>query len=79
MWLISVHACGESQAFISIAIELAFKLTGLKRWGGLCRKGGGEGSHIDERATVYTAEEVRLNEEAYFDVGERDRTVTVDR
>ncbi|KAN0112859.1 hypothetical protein V8E51_005810 [Hyaloscypha variabilis] len=69
----------EPQALIFIAFDPAIKLAGLKRWGGLCRKGVGEGPHIDGRATGYNAKEVGLNEGAYVDVGERDRTVTVDR
>ena len=62
-----------------IAVESAIKLADLKRWGSLCRKGVGEGPHIDGRSTGYTAKEVGLNEGAYFDVGEWDRIITVDR
>jgi hypothetical protein len=69
----------EPQALIFIAFDPAIKLTGLKRWGGLCRKGVGEGPHIDGRATGCIFKEMVPKGEAYVDVGERDRTVTVDR
>src|SRR6202034_1980162 len=59
----------EPQALIFISFDPAIKLAGLKRWGGLCRKGVGEGPHIDGRATGYTAEEIGLKEERYVDVG----------
>ena len=67
--------CDEPQALIFIAFDPAIKLAGLKRWGGLCRKGVGEGPHIDGRATGHNSEEM----EPYVDVCEGDRTVTVDR
>jgi hypothetical protein len=72
-------ARNEPQALIFIAFDPAIKLAGLKRWGGLCRKGVGEGPHIDGRATGYAAEETGLKGDTYVDVDERDRTVTVDR
>jgi hypothetical protein len=72
-------ASNEPQALIFIAFDPSIKLVGLKRWGGLCRKGVGEGPHIDGRATGYAAEETGLKGDTYVDVDERDRTVTVDR
>ena len=70
--------CDKPQALIFIAFDPAIKLAGLKQWGGLCRKGVGEGPHIDGRATGYTADEMGQGE-PYVDVDERDRTVTMDR
>jgi hypothetical protein len=72
-------ACNEPQALIFIAFDPAIKLAGLKRWGGLCRKGVGEGPHIDGRATGHAAKETGLQRETYVDVDERDRTITMDR
>jgi hypothetical protein len=69
----------EPQALIFIAFDPAIKLAGLKRWGGLCRKGVGEGPHIDGRATGHIHEEMVPKGSTYIDVGEQDRTVTVDR
>lgn len=75
--------CDQPQALIFIAFDPAIKLAGLKRWGGLrrglCRKGVGEGPHIDGRAAGHDTEERGLKREAYVDVGEADRTVIVDR
>ena len=72
-------AYGEPQALIFIAFDPAIKLAGLQRWGGLCRKGVGEGPHRDGRATGHTAGEMGSKGEPYVDVDERDRTVTVER
>jgi hypothetical protein len=72
-------AYGEPQALIFIAFDPAIKLAGLKRWGGLCRKGVGEGPHIDGRATGHAAGEMGSKGQPYVDVDERDRTVTVER
>jgi hypothetical protein len=72
-------ASNEPQALIFIAFDPSIKLVGLKRWGGLCQKGVGEGPHIDGRATGYATEETGLKGDTYVDVDERDRTVTVDR
>jgi hypothetical protein len=44
------RSCGEPQTLMFIAFDPAIKLAGLKRWGGLCRKGVGEGPHIDGTA-----------------------------
>lgn len=56
-----------------------FKLAGLRKWGGLCRKGVGEGPHIDGRATGHIPEEMIPKGETCVDVCKRDRTVAVDR
>jgi hypothetical protein len=42
---------GKPQAIILISFDPAIKLAGLKRWGGMRRKGVGEGPHIDGRAS----------------------------
>ena len=69
----------QPQALIFITFDPAIKLAGLKRWGGLCRKGVGEGPHIDGRATGDTAAKMEQEGQTYVDVDERDRTVTVER
>jgi hypothetical protein len=71
--------CDEPQALIFLAFDPAIKLAGLKRWGGLCRKGVGEGPHVDGRAAGEISMEMKLKGGTYVDVEERDRTVTVDR
>ena len=74
--------CDKPQAIVFVGFDPAMKLVGLKRWGGLCRKGVGEGPHIDGRATGYMdgCQEGEIEEgSAYVDVGEADRTVTMDR
>ncbi|KAK6597872.1 F-box domain-containing protein [Botrytis cinerea] len=38
----------------SLVFDPAIKLAGLKRWGGMTRKGVGEGPHIDGRANGHT-------------------------
>jgi hypothetical protein len=74
--------CDKPQAIVFVGFDPAIKLVGLKRWGGLCRKGVGEGPHIDGRATGYMDEhqewDIRKGS-AYVDVDEADRTVTIDR
>jgi len=78
--MVYVTGAGDGpQALIFIAFDPAIKLAGLKRWGGLCRKGVGEGPHIDGRATGNTAAEMEHEGQTYVDVDERDRTVTVER
>jgi len=78
--------CDKPQAIVFVGFDPAIKLVNLKRWGniggGLCRKGVGEGPHIDGRAAGYGNQ----NQEwdigkggQYVDVGEADRTVTMDR
>lgn len=71
----------KPQAIVFIGFDPAIKLAGLKRWGGLCRKGVGEGPHIDGRATGHKVDgQWELGEQSgYVDVGEADRTVTIDR
>ncbi|KAM3071424.1 hypothetical protein ACMFMG_009022 [Clarireedia jacksonii] len=44
---------GRPQAIILISFDPAIKLAGLKRWGGMRRKGVGEGPHIEGRASGY--------------------------
>ena len=71
--------CDKPQAIVFVGFDPAIKLVGLRRWGGLCRKGVGEGPHVDGRATGQTGhlegrrewEVVRENQ--YVDVGEADR------
>ena len=79
-----VYATGggdKPQALVFVGFDPAMKLAGLKKWGGLCRKGVGEGPHVDGRASgcfhENDGEIGRRNE--YVDVGEADRTVTMDR
>jgi hypothetical protein len=83
----------EPQALIFVGFDPAIKLEGLKKWGGLCRKGVGEGKHVDGRAKGYgfgfeSGDENTGMEEGkgkgkeksvYVDVGEADRTVSIDR
>ncbi|QSZ33272.1 hypothetical protein DSL72_002860 [Monilinia vaccinii-corymbosi] len=45
---------GGPLAIIFVSFDPTIKLTGLKRWGGMIRKGVGEGPHIDGRATGHT-------------------------
>ncbi|ATZ57101.1 hypothetical protein BCIN_14g02740 [Botrytis cinerea B05.10] len=45
---------GSPQAIIFVSFDPAIKLAGLKRWGGMTRKGVGEGPHIDGRANGHT-------------------------
>jgi hypothetical protein len=74
--------CDKPQAIVFIGFDPSIKLVGLKRWGGLCRKGVGEGPHIDGRATGCVDGRQDWNvgkENQYIDVGEADRTVTMDR
>jgi len=85
----------EPQALIFVGFDPAIKLEGLKKWGGLCKKGVGEGKHVDGRAKGYgfgfeSGDENNGLEEGkgkgkwkeksvYVDVGEADRTVSIDR
>jgi len=83
----------EPQALIFVGFDPAIKLEGLKKWGGLCRKGVGEGKHVNGRAKGYgfgfeSGDENTGMEEGkgkekeksvYVDVGEADRTVSIDR
>jgi hypothetical protein len=74
--------CDKPQAIVFLGFDPAMKLAGLKRWGGLCRKGIGEGPHIDGRATgsVHGMDQWEIGERnRYVDVTEADRTVTMDR
>ena len=38
--------CDKPQAIVFVRFDPAIKLVGLKRWGGLCRKGIGDGPYI---------------------------------
>ncbi|KAM3088884.1 hypothetical protein ACMFMG_000507 [Clarireedia jacksonii] len=44
---------GRPQAIILISFDPAIELDSLKRWGGMGRKGVGEGPHIEGRASGY--------------------------
>ncbi|KAF7874281.1 hypothetical protein EAF04_002953 [Stromatinia cepivora] len=82
------------QAIIFVSFDPAIKLSGLKKWGGMTRKGVGEGPHIDGRATghtpdVDTEQSTRLgcadedtnmyDQTMYKDVMEADRTIGIDQ
>jgi hypothetical protein len=82
----------EAQALIFVGFDPAIELEGLKKWGGLCRKGVGEGKHVNGRAKGYGFESGDENgiegrkgkgkwkvKSVYVDVGEADRTVSIDR
>lgn len=69
---------GAPKAIVFIGFDPRMKLVGLKRWGGLEQKGVGEGPHIDGRATGCSGKEGELGK-PYIDVGERDRTVVMER
>jgi hypothetical protein len=70
---------GSPQAIIFIAFDPAIKLTGLKQWGGLCRKRVGDRRRIDRRAAGHSVKEMGSRGKTYVDVEERDTTVTVER
>jgi hypothetical protein len=75
---------GAPKAIVFIGFDPGIKLVGLKRWGGLEQKGVGEGPHIDGRATGCSGEEGEIGKNQafggqYIDVGERDRTVVMER
>jgi hypothetical protein len=85
-----VYATGprdKPQAIVFVGFDPGMKLQGLKRWGGLCRKGVGEGPHIGGRATgdvdadgsEYDQGENERRGSGYVDANEADRTVTMDR
>ena len=78
----------EAQALIFVCFDPAIELEGLKKWGGLCRKGVGEGKHVNGKAKGHGfesgdengIEEGKWKEKSvYVDVGEADRTVSIDR
>jgi hypothetical protein len=95
-------AYDKPQAIIFVGFDPAIKLDGLKRWprlwpplknwGGMCRKGVGEGPHIDGRAAgcgendamdigddLASEVNVAANKQRYVDVEKNDRTVSIDR
>jgi hypothetical protein len=66
----------EPQALIFVGFDPAIKLEGLKKWGGLCKKrdkGYGFGFESGNE------NEKRKDKSVYVDVGEADRTVSIDR
>lgn len=75
------------QAIIFVSFDPAIKLAGLKKWGGMTRKGVGEGPHIDGRATGHTFHVSAQMEDAvlhdpqmmYRNVMEADMTIGIDR
>ena len=72
---------GSPKAIVFIAFDAGIKLAGLRKWG---RKGVGEGPHVDGRATGCGGEVdgnigKMKREGGYIDVGERDRTVALER
>ncbi|KAF7947079.1 uncharacterized protein EAE97_004328 [Botrytis byssoidea] len=75
------------QAIIFVSFDPAIKLTGLKKWGGMTRKGLGEGPHIDGRATGHTFDMSAQMEDAnlhdpqimYRGVMEADMTIEIER
>ncbi|KAF7892199.1 uncharacterized protein EAF01_010279 [Botrytis porri] len=75
------------QAIIFVSFDPAIKLAGLKKWGGMRKKGVGEGPHIDGRATGHTFDVNAQLEDAdphdpqmmHRDVMEADMTVGIDR
>jgi hypothetical protein len=74
-----VYATGgesEPQALIFVSFDPAIKLEGLKKWDGLCRKGAkGYGFGFESG----DENEKRKDKSVYVDVGEADRTVSIDR
>jgi len=74
------------QAIIFVSFDPSTKLSGMKRWG---QKGVGEGPHVDGRATGTsigvtgigdeTSDRGWKGKEVFVDVGEADRTVSIDR
>jgi hypothetical protein len=71
--------CDKPQAIVFVGFDPAIKLVGLKRWGGLCRKGVGEGSHTRYRDENQEWDIGKATRTQYVDVGEADRAVTMDR
>ncbi|KAH8687680.1 hypothetical protein BGZ60DRAFT_522329 [Tricladium varicosporioides] len=87
---------GQPQALIFVGFDASIQLHGVKRWGGLSkkgvygkivgRKGVGEGPHIDGRASgrfgyvnPSDGQVLEATADPYIDVGERTRTVSIDR
>ncbi|KAI9643974.1 hypothetical protein NHQ30_007325 [Ciborinia camelliae] len=83
------------QAIIFVSFDPAIKLAGLKKWGGMKRKGVGEGPHIDGRATGHEQDVNAEMEDKgygygyetayedgqtmYRDILEEDRMIGIDR
>ncbi|KAF4636420.1 hypothetical protein G7Y89_g1680 [Cudoniella acicularis] len=80
---------GQPQALIFVGFDAAVRLRGVKRWGGLLKKGVGEGPHVDGRATGPlnpidvggggSASSTTPLNGPYVDEGEKTRTVSIDR
>ncbi|KAG4031850.1 hypothetical protein MFRU_008g02050 [Monilinia fructicola] len=77
---------GNPRAIIFVSFDPAIKLTGLKRWGGMARKGVGEGPHVDGRATGHTSDTNAVidnsnehDQTMYRNIPEADRTIAIDR
>lgn len=70
------------QAIVFVGFDPAFKLVGVKRWGGtkegMCQKGVGEGPHISGRASGSSGTQGGLGM-AGIDVHEADRKLSIDR
>lgn len=82
------------QAIIFVSFDPTIKLEGVKRWGGMARKGMGEGPHIDGRANRHTSDvndqmvtsleyaykgENRHGQKMDTDILEADRVIGIDR
>jgi hypothetical protein len=77
-----------------VGSDQAIELEELKKWGGSCRNGVGEGKHVDGRGGEYgfrfrfkSGDEIGIDEvkgkgkerNVYVDVDEADRTVSIHR
>jgi hypothetical protein len=69
----------EPQALIFVGFDPAIKLEGLKKWGGLCRKGVKGYGFGFESGDENEGKGKRKEKGVYIDVGEADRTVSIDR
>ena len=72
---------GESnpQALIFVSFDPAIKLEGLKKWGGLYRKGAKGYGFGFESGDENKGKGKRKEKSVYVDMGEADRTVRIDR
>ncbi|TAQ90872.1 hypothetical protein B7494_g801 [Chlorociboria aeruginascens] len=58
-----VYATGEGngpKALVFVGFDAKVKLAGLKKWGGPCKKGLGEGPHIEGRATGHAEKQIGI-------------------
>jgi len=73
----------EPKALIFIGFDPSIRLTGLKKWDCTSQwgmKGVGEGPHVDGRAAGADFDSAgTTSREAFIDVGEANRTVSIDR